>query len=241
MTMKISQNKIKKLIRESVLEEMNNPSRPRKLKLKQLGIPHKLEPNPSNRGDMALVNAAIKIHQQFGQPVERDLIDAQTNQEIQRYYQNNYHYNIPANQRYQYQDVYSRHILPPFGDTVFKMLNGRIRDVSRYMNKEEVKRRLREGKIYPNFYERLRAQGIRGVAHRNAEEKLIEGLGKLARHRIRLLSNARDLVDGNYRYGNYSMTSTRFGGKSGPMEYISDWLIKMQEILYEYDISYEMP
>ena len=236
--MKISQNKIKNLIRESVLEEMNNP-RPRKLKIKQLGIPHKLEPNPSNRGDMALVNAAIKLHQQFGQPVERDLIDAQTNQEITRYYQNNYHYNSDSG--HVYTKVYSKYILPPFGDTVFRMLNGRIRDVSRYLNKEEVKRRLREGEIYPNFYESLRAQGIRGVDHRNAEEKLIEGLGKLARHRIRLLSDARDLVDGNYRYNNYSMTSTRFQGNSDPMEYISDWLIKMQEILYEYDISYHMP
>ena len=234
--MKISQNKIKKLIKESVLEEMNNP-RPRKLKIKQLGIPHKLEPNPGNNGDMALVKAAIKLHEQFGQPVERDLIDAQTNQEITRYYQNNYHYNSGNS----YAEVYSRHILPPFGDTVFRMLNGRIRDVSKYMNKEAVRRRLREGEIYPNFYESLRAQGIKGVAYRNAEEKLIEGLGKLARHRIRLLSDARDLVDGNYMYGNYSMTSTRFGGKAGPMVYISDWLIKMQEILYEYNISYHMP
>lgn len=234
--MKVTQSKIKNIIRESVLEEMSNP-RPRKLKLKHLGIPHRLEPNPGNRGDMALVNAAIKIHQQFGQPVERDLIDAQTNQEITRYYQNNHHYNSG----HTYAEVYSKYILPPFGDTVFRMLNGRIRDVSRYLNKEEVKRRLREGEIYPNFYESLRAQGIRGVAHRNAEEKLIEGLGKLARHRINLLTDARDLVDGNYRYGNYSMTSTRFGGKSGPMEYISDWLIKMQEILYEYQISHQMP
>ena len=239
--MKVTQDKIKSLIRESVLEEMSNPSRPRKLKLKQLGIPHRLEPNPGNRGDMALVNAAIKLHQQFGQPIDRALIDAQTNQEITRYYQNNYHYNIPANQRHQYQDVYSKYILPPFGDTVFRMLNGIIRDVSRYLNKEDVYRRLVNREIYPSFYDSLRAQGLTGKAFRDAETKLIEGLGKLARHRIRLLSDARDLVDGNYRYGNYSMTSTRFGGKSGPMEYISDWLIKMQQILYEHGISHEMP
>ena len=236
--MKISQDKIKSLIKESVIEEMSNP-RPRKLKIKQLGIPHKLEPNPGNRGDMALVNAAIKLHQQFGQPVDRTTIDAQTNQEIQRYYQNNHHYTVPPTS--QYQHVYSRYILPPFGDTVFRMLNGRIRDVSRYLNKEEVYRRLVNREIYPSFYDNLRAQGLTGQAFRDAEAKLIEGLGKLARHRIRLLSDARDLVDGNYRYGNYSMTSTRFQGKSGPMEYISDWLIKMQEILYGYDISYEMP
>lgn len=236
--MKVSQSKIKKLIKESVLAEMNNP-RPRKLKLKQLGIPHKLEPNPGNRGDMALVNAAIKLHQQFGQPIDRVTIDAQTNQEIQRYYQNNYHYNLPPTS--QYQHVYSKYILPPFGDTVFRMLNSRIRDVSKYMNAEEVKRRLRNGDIYPNFYESLRARGIRGKAHMAAEAKLIEGLGVLARHRMNLLTDARDLVDGKYRYGNYSMINTRFQGKSGPMEYISNWLIKMQEILYEYDISYEMP
>ena len=70
---------------------------------------------------------------------------------------------------------------------------------------------------------------------------MCEGLAKLARHRINLLTDARDLVDGKYRYGNYTMINTRFEGKSGPMEYKSNWLIKMQEILYEYDISYEMP
>jgi len=235
--MKISQNKIKKLIRESVLEEMNNP-RPRKLKLKQLGIPHKLEPNPGNRGDMALFDAAIKLSRQFGQPVERDLIDAQTNQEIQRYYQNNPSYNTPLIQRQLYGgDVYGRAILPPFGDTVFRMINGRIRDISQYENTEQVRRRLREGDIYPNFYEILRGQGIRGQPFVAAEAKIIEGLGKLARHRIKLLLDARDLLDSSL----YSTSTALMPGRTDPGEYKSTWLIKMQEILYEYDISYEMP
>jgi len=231
--MKISKNKIKRMIKKSIIKETGERKRgPRKLKLKQLGIPHKLEPNPGNNGDMALVKAAIKLHQQFGQPIDRELINAQTNQEILRYYQDNYHYNSGN----AYANVYSRHILPPFGDTVFKMLNSRIRDVSKYMNKQGVLRRLRTGDIYPSFYEGLRSQGIKGQAFRDAEEKIIEGLSKLARHRIKLLSAARDLVDGQYTYGNYSMTR-----KGDPMTYITDWLIEMQEILYEYNISYHMP
>lgn len=230
--MKISKQKLQSLIKESVLNEMSQ-SRPRKLKIKQLGVPHQLDGGPGYNGDMALVNAAIKILDQFGQPIDRDLIDAQTNQEITRYYEDNPHYNPRWSGRP--AEIYNRHVLPPFGDAIAKRLESRIRDLGNFQNPSFVSNLLYNDGIINNWDEGLRSQGLRGpslVAARNAS---VEGIIKLAAARSSLLMQARDALTSHY--------ANEF--RRNPNGYrdarIADWLIELQEISGQYNVPLFLP